>query len=86
MKPCPSCGTKPLPPENYAQVVCHKCGCAGPVGTRKAGSVELWDALPRREDAEALRALVREAREEMVWHDSNHWVRRADAALNREGG
>jgi len=42
------------------QVRCVRCGMGGPCDERHVDAVALWDALPRQEDVDKLRALLRD--------------------------
>lgn len=89
MKPCPSCrGTEfsidAVAPHKW-DVLCATCLTHGPVKASRADAIAAWDALPRREDAEAMRLMVVEAKV-LIPHGYREWHKRADAVLNKEGG
>lgn len=76
LKPCPACTDTNIGPTQYGWT-CVSCGLAGP-DYDKDGTK--WNALPRREDADALRAELAALKERDRWRQAPDELPEKDGA------
>lgn len=64
LKPCPFCGSVPVMSRFLrAWVVCRSCGVIGPSKATSAEAAAAWNAAPRPEENDALKARITELKD-----------------------